>query len=229
MAGVGADPAGDRHNGDIFEHRGGMNPARSGTLSRFILKVAAWLPLAFLVWYIAAPVLVAPLTLAMHVITRLGLSDMVSTVEQQGHLIVFVMSLKPALPSTGVAGSGVLLVEVNPLVYSFGLPLLVALFLATSEPHPVRRLLIAYAVLLPFQTWSVAAELLKNVGLTAGQSVAAQTGFGPWQREIIAFAYQFGALILPTVAPAVVWVLMHRRFLERLVGRGLEDPAATIA
>ena len=33
---------------------------------------------------------------------------------------------------------------------------------------------------------------------------------------MIAFAYQFGSLILPAVVPAVAWVLTHRAFLERL-------------
>jgi hypothetical protein len=47
-----------------------------------------------------------------------------------------------------------------------------------------------------------------------GLGVASQTGFSAWQREVIAFGYQFGALILPTVVPAVVWVLMHRRLPE---------------
>ena len=30
--------------------------------------------------------------------------------------------------------------------------------------------------------------------------------------------YQLGSLILPTVVPAVAWVLTHRAFLERLKG-----------
>jgi hypothetical protein len=33
---------------------------------------------------------------------------------------------------------------------------------------------------------------------------------------MIAFAYQFGSLILPSVVPAVAWVLTHRAFLERM-------------
>jgi hypothetical protein len=49
--------------------------------------------------------------------------------------------------------------------------------------------------------------------------VALQTNLNAWQREVVAFCYQFGTLILPTVVPAVVWVLMHRRFLEKLAGR----------
>jgi hypothetical protein len=35
---------------------------------------------------------------------------------------------------------------------------------------------------------------------------------------MIAFAYQFGTLIMPTVVPAVVWVVTHRAFLERMRG-----------
>jgi hypothetical protein len=63
------------------------------------------------------------------------------------------------------------------------------------------------------------ADFLKNAAILAGPAVASQTELNAWQREVIAFCYQFGTLILPTVAPAIVWVLMHRRFLERLSGR----------
>jgi hypothetical protein len=46
--------------------------------------------------------------------------------------------------------------------------------------------------------------------------VASQTGFLGWQREAIAFSYQVGALILPTIVPAIAWLLTHRAFLERM-------------
>ena len=74
-------------------------------------------------------------------------------------------------------------------------------------------------MLLPFQTFSIVADFLKNAAILSGPMVATQTGFSAWQRELVAFCYQFGTLIMPTVAPAIVWVLMHRRFLERLAGR----------
>ncbi len=81
-----------------------------------------------------------------------------------------------------------------------------------------RRLVVGYAALMPFVAWGVLADFLKNVAITAGPLVASQTGFVAWQREAIAFAYQLGTLILPTVVPAVAWVLTHRAFLERLKG-----------
>jgi hypothetical protein len=77
-------------------------------------------------------------------------------------------------------------------------------------------MLAGYAALTPFVAWGVFADFLKNVAISAGPLVASQTGFVACQREVIAFAYQFGSLIVPTVVPAVAWVLTHRTFLERL-------------
>ena len=114
-----------------------------------------------------------------------------------------------------------LTVGVDLLLYSFGLPLYAALVLAAKEPGWLRRLLVGYAVLMPFVAWSALADFLKNVAITMGPQIASQTGFVAWQREVIAFSYQFGALILPTVVPIVTWVLIHRAFLERLRPRAL--------
>ena len=191
---------------------------RFGPLARFVLRVAAWLPVTFAVWYLAAPVLVWPAASLAELVARDGFGDLVRSVERSGAVVSFVTSLKPAYGAVTGPVSAVVSVDSNVLLYSFGLPMLVALILAAGEPHVVRHMLVGYLVLVPFQTWGVVADFLKTVAITAGPAVSAQAGFSPWQREVIAFSYQFGTLILPTVAPAVVWVLMHRRFLENLRG-----------
>jgi len=187
---------------------------RGTSLGSFVLRVAAWLPAAFLVWYLAGPVLAWPIALLIRGVTGLAFADIVQAVEQQGHLITIVSTLKAALATTDTPGGGVISVEVNTLLYSFGLPMLAALILAARQPRPLRKLLLAYVVLTPFVTWGLVAEFLKHVVFDTAPSVAAQAGFSALQREAIAFAYQFGSLILPAVAPAVFWVLTHRRFLE---------------
>jgi hypothetical protein len=192
--------------------------AGSDSLPRFVLRVVAWLPLTFAVWYLAAPLLVWPVALLVELITR-STFDWVKSVEQMGPLVTFVTSLKPDEGANPAGMKAVLSVESNVLLFSFGLPMLAALILAAQEPHRVWMLLIGYAVLLPFQTFSVVADFLKNAAILAGPAVGSQTELNAWQREVIAFCYQFGTLILPTVAPAIIWVLMHRRFLERLSGR----------
>ncbi len=191
--------------------------AGTGSFPRFVLRVVAWLPLTFAIWYLAAPLLVWPDALLAEFFTRSAF-DWVKGVEQTGPLITFVTSLKPTLPANAVGMKAVVSVESNVLLFSFGLPMLAALILAAREPHRVRMLLVGYAVLLPFQTFSIVADFLKNVAILAEPAVTAQTNFSAWQREVVAFCYQFGTLIMPTVAPAIVWVLMHRRFLEELSG-----------
>jgi hypothetical protein len=192
--------------------------ADSDSLPRFVLRVIAWLPLTFAVWYLAAPLLVWPVALLAELFTR-STFDWVKSVEQIGPLITFVTSLKPVEGANPAGVKAVVSVESNVLLFSFGLPMLAALILAAREPHRVRMLLIGFVVLLPFQTFSVVADFLKNVAILAPPAVSSQTGINAFQREVIAFCYQFGTLILPTVAPAIVWVLMHRQFLEKLSGR----------
>ena len=185
----------------------------SGSVPRFVLRVLFWLPLAFAVWYFAAPLLLWPAKLVVELVARIGLPDLVRAVEPAGTIYTFATTLKPG---QATAASGTITVDVNALLYSFGLPLYAALVLAAREPRWPRKLALGYAVIIPFVAWGVLADFLKSVALAAGPLVASQTGFSASQREVIAFAYQFGTLVLPTVVPAVVWVLTHRAFLERL-------------
>ncbi|MET0732256.1 MAG: exosortase H-associated membrane protein [Casimicrobiaceae bacterium] len=181
-------------------------------LARFVLAVLAWLPVTFAVWYFAAPLILWPATLLTDLVARAGFGDLVTAVEQNAAVVTFATSLKAGQAIVG----GVVAVEVNALLYSFGLPMFVALTLAAHQPHWLRALAIGYAVLVPAIAWGVLADFLKNIAITAAPQVASQAGFSPIQRELIVFAFQFGSLILPTVAPAIVWVLMHRGFLERI-------------
>lgn len=185
-------------------------------LGRFVLKVLVWLPLAFVVWYFGAPLLLWPVQMIVALIARVGMPDLVTAVEQSGAIFTFATSLKPG---AGLAASSHITVDVDGLLYAFGMPLFAALVLAAREPRWPRTLAIGYAVQVPFVAWGVLADFMKNVAITSGPLVASQTGFSAWQREAIAFAFQFGSLILPTVVPAVTWVLTHRAFLERLRGR----------
>jgi len=181
-------------------------------LTRFILAAIAWLPVTFGAWYLLGPVLLWPVRLLVQLICRVGLGDLVRGVEAGGSSMAFLTTLKPG---EGV-GAGFVSVDVNMLVYAFGMPLFAALTIAAREAKWWRTLAIGYAVMVPFVAWGVLADFLKGIALVAPAAVASQAGFSGLQREMIAFAYQFGSLILPAVVPAVLWVLLHRAFLERL-------------
>ena len=175
---------------------------------------------AFLVWYLAGPILAWPIGLLTEAVLKLGFADLVARVQQEGHLLTIVSTLKPALATTAGArqrralGGG----------QSAALQLRPA---AARGADPRRARAASAAQAAPWATWcsrrwsrwGLIAEFLKHVVFDTAPAVAAQTGFGPLQREVIAFAYQFGSLILPTVAPAVFWMLTHRAFLERFTLR----------
>jgi hypothetical protein len=181
-------------------------------LTRFVVAALAWLPVTFGAWYLLTPMLLWPVRLLAQLITRVGFSDLVRSLESDGTSLAFLTTLKPG---EGM-GAGVVSIDVNMLVYAFGMPLFAALTLAAREGKWWRTLAIGYAVIVPFVTWGVLADFLKGIAIVAPAAIASQTGFSGWQREMIAFAYQFGSLILPAVIPAVLWVLLHRAFLERL-------------
>ena len=187
-------------------------------LARFIVTVLAWLPVTFAVWYVVAPVLIFVVKF-LCMLAVLPLGDLVSEVEQNGASLLFVTTLRGG---QAAQAGGVVSVSVNGLLYSFGMPMFAALTLAAREPGRWVILVLGIVALLPFAAFGVVADFLKNVAITSGPLVASQTGFSAAQRELIAFAYQFGTLIMPTVAPAIAWVLTHRGFLERM--RGLTAP-----
>ena len=181
-------------------------------LVRFIVIALAWLPFAFAAWYFLAPIILWPVELIAGGVARVGMPDLVRSVEANGSTLTFVTTLRPGRAEA----AGIVSVDVNVLLYAFGLPLFVALTLAARETRWWRALLLGYVAMLPFIAWGVLADFLKNIAITASPLVASQTGFSALQREMIAFAFQFGSLILPAVVPAVAWVLTHRSFLERL-------------
>ena len=185
----------------------GLNP-----LARFVITVFLWLPVSFAVWYFTAPVLLWPAALTIRLIAKLGLSDLVRSIEANGGTLVFLTTLRPGQ----AIGNAFISVDVNLLIYSFGLPLFAALTLAAHEARWPRILAIGYAISLPFVVWGALAEFLRTAAIASGPQIAAQAGFAAWQRELIAFAYQFGSLILPAVVPAVLFVVLHRRYLERI-------------
>jgi hypothetical protein len=187
-------------------------------LARFIVTVLAWLPVTFAVWYVVAPVLMFAVK-ALCMLAVLPLGDLVSAIEQKGSTLVFVTTLRAG---QAAQAGGIVSVSVDGLLYSFGMPMFAALTLAAREPKRWVILALGIVALMPFVAFGAIADFLKNVAITSGPLVASQTGFSAAQREMIAFAYQFGTLILPTVTPAIVWVVTHRAFLERM--RGLTVP-----
>jgi hypothetical protein len=169
---------------------------------------------------VLAPIILVPAEAIVRGLVHAFFGDLVAKVESHGGLVSFITTLRPGESRAG----GVLTVDVNMLLYAFGLPLFVALTLAARQRPLWRPLVVGYLAMMPFVAWGVLADFLKNVAITASPLVVSQVNFTPLGRDIIVFAFQMGSLILPAVVPAVAWVLTHRTFLTRLRSREAVTP-----
>ena len=176
----------------------------------FMLRTLGWLPLCFAAWSMAAPyhaIVAGKLSRGLVGVVAPG---MVEAVERAGPVLVFVTTVEVrAAPGQ----SGALVAEVNPLLYTYGLALLLALMLAARARW--RGLLAGAALLLPFQAAGIAFDFLSQVAITLGPEVAARSGIVGWRVEAIALGYQAGALLMPALAPVMLWAMLCRDFVEQ--------------
>ena len=187
-------------------------------LTGFILRTLAWMPLCFAAWYLAAPHHASVAGGLARVLLNFAEPRIIESVARSGAALVFVTTIEIR---TAAGQSGALVVEANPLIYTYGLALLAALMLAARAPW--WKLLAGAAALLPIQACGIAFDFLSQVSITLGPGVASRAGITGWRVEAIALAYQAGTLLLPTLAPVLLWALLCRGFVERWL---LRPPSA---
>jgi len=183
--------------------------AGAPTLKKFVLRTILWLPPCFAAWYFSAQYHAAVAGALARLLVDQFKSGIVSALEQPGIDLVFVTTLE-VHPAPGQ--TAVLLLEVNPLLYTYGLAFFLALMLAARAKW--WKILAGAVVLLPFQGWGIAFDFLAQVGVTLGPDVSAQAGLFGWRREAIALGYQIGNLIFPSLIPVVLWAGFSRQFIE---------------
>lgn len=186
-------------------------PARNA-IWPFALRVLAWLAPCLAMWYWSAPWLARPAAWLAGGIIEFVANPIVDSLEFHGRTVVFVTSIEMNQPGGAV---GALLVEVNPLLYSYGTALFVALMLASRAR--AWTIVAGVALLLPFQGWGIAFDFLVDVGVRSGAAAASQAGVVGGMREFVALAYQLGALMFPALVPVLVWAATQRRFIASLV------------
>jgi hypothetical protein len=186
-----------------------MTPAP--TLRGFVARILLLLPPCFAAWFVAAPwhaAVVGPVALQFVEPWRTGL---VSALARNGYMLSFETELEIGSSAGRVA---LLVAEVNPLLYTYGLALFLALMLATRTR--VWKILLGVAIMLVFQAWSVAFDVLVQIAVLSGPEVAARAGLLGWRSEAIAIGYQFGTLIFPSLVPVLLWAAFNRAFIAGL-------------
>ncbi len=182
-------------------------------LASFILKVLLLLPVCLAVWYWLLTPLNTPLAwLSDFILTSLW-GDVIEVIQLIGHQLDVTTSLAP--PGEPNNTRATVILEVNPLIYSYSLPFAAALILATpaSWVKKLIALLVAYLLLLLLQSWGVCFYIAKSLLYGHGPEINARLDISQLSQALIGVAYQFGSLILPSLSPIVIWIALFRDFV----------------
>ena len=188
-------------------------------LHRFMFGVLIFFPLTFFLWYISATYHLAPITLITGKLISIIAPDALMWLRLDGHILVLASNF--GHDSNGMIvsppiGDDILGFQLNPLIYSYSLPLLAALILATPSARKLSNLLWGILLILPTEIFSMTFSVLKTLTFDVGAAFQAQQNLSPTGADLIALGYQVGTLLLPMVAPLIIWVALNRDFLSQL-------------
>ena len=188
-------------------------------LTRFMLGVLFYFPITFLIWYLTAAWHLAPITMLSQAILHLVTPDALMWLKLDGHNLIvaanFSQTTNGSIVTPALNGDA-LGFQINPLVYSYGLPLLVSLLLATPTANKLKKIAIGLALILPTELFSMLFSILKTLTFNVGATFIAQQSLSQTGVDAIALGYQVGMLLLPMIAPLLIWVGLNRNFIMQL-------------
>jgi hypothetical protein len=195
-----------------------------GPVRTLILAAGLYLPMAFFVWFYFARTVVVPVFWLAKLVLTHWMPDVFTGLlhsDQLNYLMDWVVNLPIDSATVAEAGGKQIGVTVttNPMIYGYGLPVMAGLVMATPMRIRARVLQITIAALVTclVQTNGVIWEAIKHVCFEAGPAGTAallKHGLTP---NIVGFSYQLSYLILSPLPPILLWILLNRGFIERLL------------
>ena len=104
-------------------------------------------------------------------------------------------------------------IDGDPGRYAYGFPIFLALLLAAWRKGRVWRAIVGYIVLLPFQAFSISTSLLMQMVLATNLDLRLLK-ISQGQLEGLAYGFQLGSLVLPTLVPFLLWLWLDRQFVN---------------
>lgn len=190
------------------------------TLAELLILASMWMLFGFMLWFYLSAFHGTPARLAAEAILQHVLGSDFSRIVVEPNQN-FLFQVETNIPFNFRDGTTEALgFVVNPLVYTYGLPLLFGLVMG-SDVSWLRKfviMLIGYAVITLVQVWGVVWVSLKMLAFNFGAQTHEVVASHGITDGAIALGYQLGTLILPALAPIFVWVLSNRPLVEQFVG-----------
>jgi hypothetical protein len=95
-------------------------------------------------------------------------------------------------------------VEVAAATYTYGIALFLALSLAGGSWRKPKLLFTGLGIVWLSSAWGIGFDALRQLAISP--ELAAHVAIGTAARTFIAFGYQLGSLLLPTLLPIALWL-----------------------
>ncbi len=190
-----------------------------GPIRTFCLAAGLYLPLSLFLWFAFAGAAVTPVLWLCKAVLMSWMPEIFEAIQREQYTFYVFFSLFQDAASIERAAAGTGLgFPFNPMIYGYGLPVIAGLALATPNSVGIRlrQIAIGAAVIWLVQVNGVVWDILQYVNSTldGGAAALAKHHLSP---TFLALMYQFGYLILPPLAPVVLWALMNRKFIDDLI------------
>lgn len=191
---------------------------RLSPLTLFVLSAFGWIVALTAAWSAVSAWTSYPVGVLSHMALEQGAPMWVRQVRlSPGTMEVDTALSVPVAQAQGRRGE--VSIEMRPAHYAYGLPIFLALVFAARGKGRWSRAVGGYVLLLPFQAFSLTMSALMQMVLAA-QTDIRLLRIDPWQMEAIIYGYQWGSLVVPTLAPIVLWLWMDRQFVRDVLVRG---------
>jgi hypothetical protein len=189
-----------------------------GRIGPFAIEAILWFCFWLGVWYVSCGILMVPVYVLVKLVVAALFPSWAGSVHWTGHDFILSTNIRLGLVNGTLR---TLAVKANFLTYGIGWPLMIALLLASDAQRVFVKVLLATAVLWIPQAMGVAIEFLHAAYVQSGV-----LPIGDVTRYLLIVAFQFAIMMLPSLAPVVLWLGMERPFVESLAsaardGRGV--------
>lgn len=189
-------------------------------IKELLVSSVLYLPMCFFIWFMAATLLVLPVHYLTEWILVTWQPDLFNGISQNRYWFSVETLIFPTEQFVGQGEKlAVLDVMINPMKYGYGLAVFAGLVISVPDLKITQRLgqiAIGYLFICLIQTNGVFWETCKSLLFSGGDAFAAIDATGI-SHNLVAAMYQMSYLIIPAVVPIVLWIVLNRQFIERLI------------
>ena len=186
------------------------------SITRFAGFTLLWLPATFAAWYFSAPAHAELVGQVMQWLVNTAFPIHVPMVRKEA-VLEFLLSVPASLSQRGGDGTIQATITLDILIYSCGIPLFLALMLATPGIlSRWRSSLLGLGVLLTYEVTALFVSACYNT-LNMLHMIGADTHwlFGlPWSPQLNLLAQTTFALVLPSALAIFLWATLNASVLR---------------